>query len=229
MDNAVTRLHYMIDAVFTTVIEHMRAPLEALGGNDYCLTCFVLSASFAPVAHRCDETIGSVTCALSGNGSTGRSQKLFRHQRQNGRPAGCQWPNPAGRWRHDSPRGRTRDAQQTGAWYGSEDKNSFVISDERTINNFKTWMVFTVQRVNPRIGVRDPNDPTIIAWELMDGSQAPYSLSEHLSAAMSDYVKHPSLTCTTNVGVTWQVLSDATRLRRKVADDLWTEQVKHGR
>ena len=83
----------------------------------------------------------------------------------------------------------TGGAQQMRAWYGSEDKNSFFFSDERTINDYKTWVAFVIQRVNSLTGVQYRNDPTIFAWELMNESQAPPLLSEHWTAAMSTYVK----------------------------------------
>jgi len=50
----------MIDAVFNTQTEDMRTladrvlyPLIALGGNEYCLTRLVLSASFAEIVSCC--------------------------------------------------------------------------------------------------------------------------------------------------------------------------------
>ena len=114
-------------------------------------------------------------------------------------------------------------------WHGSEDKISSAFSDERMINNYRASVVLVVQRVNSRVGVRHQNDRTIFAPGLIDEAQASHSRREHFTAAMSDYVKHSSLTCTTDVGETWQVLSKAAHLRRKALDHLRTEQVKNDR
>jgi mannan endo-1,4-beta-mannosidase len=83
----------------------------------------------------------------------------------------------------------TGGAQQMRAWYGSKDENSFFFSDQRTINDYKAWVAFVVQRVNSLTGIEYRNDSTIFAWELMNESQAPPSLGERWTATMSAYVK----------------------------------------
>ena len=83
----------------------------------------------------------------------------------------------------------TGGTQQMRAWYNSKDENSFFFSDERTINDYKTWVTFVILRVNSLTGTEYRSDPTIFAWELMNKSHAPASLSENWTAIMSAYVK----------------------------------------
>jgi mannan endo-1,4-beta-mannosidase len=83
----------------------------------------------------------------------------------------------------------TGGAQQMRAWYGSSDENRFFFADPRTVADYKAWIRFVVQRVNPLTGKAYRDDPTIFAWELMNESQAPDSLRASWSASMSTEVK----------------------------------------
>jgi len=150
MDNAATRRLYMINAVLNTQTEDMRAlaervlhPLVGLGSNGYCLPCLVLMTSFAPGAHRWGKTVELVTCALSGTGSTRRSQKFRRHQRQDCHPSGRQWPNPAGRWPHGSPRGNPEDPVQNApmlVWQVPTSRSSIDRNRFKDRRGFISWV-----------------------------------------------------------------------------------------
>jgi mannan endo-1,4-beta-mannosidase len=84
----------------------------------------------------------------------------------------------------------TGGAQQMRAWYGSRDKSTFFFSDPRTKRDYKTWVEHIVGRVNPLTGVAYRDDPTIMAWELMnEGNARPESLRLDWTAEMSAYVK----------------------------------------
>jgi mannan endo-1,4-beta-mannosidase len=84
----------------------------------------------------------------------------------------------------------TGGAQQMRAWHGSQDKSTFFFRDPRTKRDYTTWVGHVVQRVNPltRLAYRD--DPTIMAWELMnEGNASPEALRLAWTAEMSAYVK----------------------------------------
>lgn len=99
----------------------------------------------------------------------------------------------------------TGGAQQMRAWYGSRDapgvqgqyntnvgkeKSEFFFQDPRTKRDYRTWVSHVVQRVNPltRLAYRD--DPTIMAWELMnEGNAQPEALRLAWTAEMTAYVK----------------------------------------
>lgn len=84
----------------------------------------------------------------------------------------------------------TGGAQQMRAWYGSADKSNFFFSDPRTKRDYKTWVEHVIQRVNPLTGLAYRDDPTIMAWELMnEGNAHPESLRLDWTAEMSTYVK----------------------------------------
>jgi mannan endo-1,4-beta-mannosidase len=84
----------------------------------------------------------------------------------------------------------TGGAQQMRAWYGSTDKSTFFFSDPRTKRDYKTWVEHVVQRVNLLTGLAYRDDPTIMAWELMnEGNARPESLRLSWTAEMSAYVK----------------------------------------
>jgi mannan endo-1,4-beta-mannosidase len=84
----------------------------------------------------------------------------------------------------------TGGAQQMRAWYGSADKSTFFFSDPRTKRDYKKWVEHVVQRVNPLTGLAYRDDPTIMAWELMnEGNARPESLRLDWTAEMSAYVK----------------------------------------
>ncbi|MEH6949899.1 cellulase family glycosylhydrolase [Nitrobacter sp. NHB1] len=84
----------------------------------------------------------------------------------------------------------TGGAQQMRAWYGSTDKSTFFFSDPRTKRDYKTWVEHVVRRINPLTGIAYRDDPTIMAWELMnEGNARPESLRLDWTAEMSAYVK----------------------------------------
>ncbi|MCC8980007.1 glycoside hydrolase 5 family protein [Bradyrhizobium acaciae] len=84
----------------------------------------------------------------------------------------------------------TGGAQQMRAWYGSEDKSGFFFRDRRTRRDYMNWARHVVQRVNSLTGIAYRDDPTIMAWELMnEGNASPESLRLAWTAEMSAYVK----------------------------------------
>jgi mannan endo-1,4-beta-mannosidase len=84
----------------------------------------------------------------------------------------------------------TGGAQQMRAWYGSANKDTFFFADSRTLNDYKTWVQHVVQRANTLTGVRYEDDPTILAWELMNEPNArPRALRWEWLADMSAFVK----------------------------------------
>jgi len=84
----------------------------------------------------------------------------------------------------------TGGAQQMRAWYGSTDESRFFFRDPRTKRDFRTWVSHVVQRVNPLTGLAYRDDPTIMAWELMnEGNAQPEALRVAWTAEMSTYVK----------------------------------------
>ncbi len=84
----------------------------------------------------------------------------------------------------------TGGAQQMRAWYGSPNKSTFFFSDPRTKQDYKTWVAHVIERINPLTGVAYRDDPTIMAWELMnEGNAKPESLRLAWTAEMSAYVK----------------------------------------
>jgi mannan endo-1,4-beta-mannosidase len=84
----------------------------------------------------------------------------------------------------------TGGAQQMRAWYGSWDKSGFFFRDSRTKRDYRTWISHVVQRVNPLTGLAYRDDPTIMAWELMnEGNARPEALRLAWTAEMSAYVK----------------------------------------
>jgi mannan endo-1,4-beta-mannosidase len=84
----------------------------------------------------------------------------------------------------------TGGAQQMRAWYGSQDESRFFFRDPRTRRDYRTWVSHVVQRVNPLTGLAYRDDPTIMAWELMnEGNARPETLRLAWTAEMSAYVK----------------------------------------
>jgi len=84
----------------------------------------------------------------------------------------------------------TGGAQQMRAWYGSANKNTFFFADPRTKRDYKLWVKHVLDRVNPRTGLAYKDDPTIMAWELMNEANAePASLRRAWISEMSAYVK----------------------------------------
>ncbi|MER8581211.1 cellulase family glycosylhydrolase [Mesorhizobium sp. M1423] len=84
----------------------------------------------------------------------------------------------------------TGGAQQMRAWYGSRDESTFFFDDPRTKRDYRTWVRHVVQRVNLLTGLAYRDDPTIMAWELMnEGNARPEALRLAWTAEMSAYVK----------------------------------------
>ncbi len=84
----------------------------------------------------------------------------------------------------------TGGAQQMRSWYGSSDKQTFFFEDQRTKQDYRSWIDHVVSRINPLTGIAYRDDPTIMAWELMnEGNASPESLRLSWSAEMSAYVK----------------------------------------
>jgi mannan endo-1,4-beta-mannosidase len=84
----------------------------------------------------------------------------------------------------------TGGAQQMRAWYESQDKSTFFFSDPRTKRDYRTWVGHVVQRINPLTALAYRDDPTIMAWELMnEGNASPEDLRLAWTAEMSAYVK----------------------------------------
>ncbi|BCG96180.1 hypothetical protein MesoLj131a_50440 [Mesorhizobium sp. 131-2-1] len=84
----------------------------------------------------------------------------------------------------------TGGAQQMRAWYGSSDESTFFFNDPRTKQDYRTWVRHVVQRVNPLTGLAYRDDPTIMAWELInEGNAQPLALRLSWTAEMSAYVK----------------------------------------
>ena len=84
----------------------------------------------------------------------------------------------------------TGGAQQMRAWYGSSDESSFFFRDPRSKRDYKDWIAHVVQRVNPLNALAYRDDPTVMAWELMnEGNASPDSLRLAWTAEMSAYVK----------------------------------------
>jgi mannan endo-1,4-beta-mannosidase len=84
----------------------------------------------------------------------------------------------------------TGGAQQMRAWYGSRDESTFFFRDPRTKRDYRTWVSHVVQRVNPLTGLAYRDDPTIMAWELInEGNARPEALRLAWTAEMSAYVK----------------------------------------
>lgn len=84
----------------------------------------------------------------------------------------------------------TGGAQQMRAWYGSTDKSTFFFEDPRTKADYRSWVAHVVRRVNSLTGGAYRDDPTIMAWELMnEGNAVPKSLRLAWSAEMSVYIK----------------------------------------
>jgi mannan endo-1,4-beta-mannosidase len=84
----------------------------------------------------------------------------------------------------------TGGAQQMRACYGSRDQSRFFFQDPRTKQDYRAWVSHVVQRVNTVTGLVYRDDPTIMAWELMnEGNARPESLRLAWTAEMSAYVK----------------------------------------
>lgn len=81
-------------------------------------------------------------------------------------------------------------AQQVSAWYGSHDKYTFFASDPRTRRDYKAWVAHVLARRNPLTGRDYRDEPTIMAWDLMNEPDIhPISLLVDWVSEMSAYVK----------------------------------------
>ena len=84
----------------------------------------------------------------------------------------------------------TGGAQQMRSWYGSSDENTFFFSDPRTRADYRAWVRYVVNRKNTLTGLVYKDDPTIMAWELMNEPKAkPDALRKAWIAEMAAYVK----------------------------------------
>jgi mannan endo-1,4-beta-mannosidase len=84
----------------------------------------------------------------------------------------------------------TGGAQQMRAWYGSSDEATFFFRDPRTRRDYERWVEHVVRRINPLTGLAYRDDPTIMAWELMnEGNAQPASLRLSWTSDMVAYVK----------------------------------------
>ena len=84
----------------------------------------------------------------------------------------------------------TGGSQQMRAWYGGTDKTGFFFKDERTKADYRAWVHYVVNRRNRLTGVAYKDDPTIMAWELMNEPNAePDALRERWIAEMASLVK----------------------------------------
>jgi mannan endo-1,4-beta-mannosidase len=84
----------------------------------------------------------------------------------------------------------TGGSQQIRAWYGRHSKDRFFFRDPRPKRDYKNWVRHVVQRVNRLTGLAYRDDPTIMAWELMnEGNAKPEALRLAWTAEMSAYVK----------------------------------------
>ena len=84
----------------------------------------------------------------------------------------------------------TGGSQQMRAWYSNRDDNQFFFVDPRTRRDYKTWVMYVLNRINPLTGLQYKNDPNIMAWELMnEGNAEPLSTRYAWVAEMSAFVK----------------------------------------
>ncbi|WP_247354658.1 beta-mannosidase [Bradyrhizobium sp. 160] len=84
----------------------------------------------------------------------------------------------------------TGGAQQMRPWYGSQDESGFFFKDRPTKQDYRTWLSYVVQRVNPLTGRAYRDDPAIMAWELMNvGNASPESLRLAWTPEMSAHFK----------------------------------------
>lgn len=84
----------------------------------------------------------------------------------------------------------TGGAQQMQAWYYGHDKNMFFFTDPRLKRDYRNWVTYVIHRMNPKTGLHYRDDPTIMAWELMNEPNAePDQLRMAWVSEMSAYVK----------------------------------------
>jgi mannan endo-1,4-beta-mannosidase len=84
----------------------------------------------------------------------------------------------------------TGGAQQMRAWYGSRDQGAFFFRDERTRNDYRSWVRTVLERVNPLTGLAYKDEPAIFGWNLMNEPTArPPKLGNAWIAEMSAFVK----------------------------------------
>lgn len=83
----------------------------------------------------------------------------------------------------------TGGVQQMRAWYGGSNKYTFFFTDPRTVYDYMTWVKFVIDRRNTITGKIYRDDPTIMAWELMNEPEAPLWIRDPWLATMSRFVK----------------------------------------
>lgn len=62
----------------------------------------------------------------------------------------------------------TGGAHQISAWYGSDNPSRFFGRDPRARAAYKAWVKHVIERTNAITGVPYRDDPTIMAWQLMN-------------------------------------------------------------
>jgi mannan endo-1,4-beta-mannosidase len=92
----------------------------------------------------------------------------------------------------------TGGTYQMSRWYGLpthtgapyETSNPGFFTDPRVIADYKDWIKFVVQRINPQTHVAYKDDPTIFAWELANEAHIPAAMSKaDWESQMAAYVK----------------------------------------
>ena len=82
-------------------------------------------------------------------------------------------------------------AQQMSAWYGSKDKYTFFASDPRTKRDYQDWVRHVLSRVNTMTGRAYRDEPTIMAWDLMNEPDIhPIPLMIEWVSEMSAFIKN---------------------------------------
>lgn len=84
----------------------------------------------------------------------------------------------------------TGGAHQVSAWYGSDNAPEFFGKDPRARAAYKAWVQHVVERTNQITGVPYRDDPTIMAWQLMNEPDLkPPSVLFDWIKEMSSFVK----------------------------------------
>jgi mannan endo-1,4-beta-mannosidase len=91
----------------------------------------------------------------------------------------------------------TGGTYQISRWYGLpthqgapyETDNIEFFTNGRAIADYRRWVKFVIERINPLTQRAYRDDPTIFAWELMNEAQAPAALHRQWESEMALYVK----------------------------------------
>lgn len=87
--------------------------------------------------------------------------------------------------------GYTGGAQQIRAWYGSTDEHNFFFSDPRPQADYRAWVQHVLLRMNPLTQKAYRDDPTIMAWELMNEPEVTFgSVRNRWVLNMARWVKN---------------------------------------